>query len=52
MTKEYIVISHKYLEDSAKELNKRGNEGWAIVAYTQEFASTKILLEREKPVCQ
>lgn len=48
MTKEYTVISHKFLEDSAKELNKIGNEGWVIVAYTQEFATTKILLERDK----
>lgn len=45
--KEYKVICEKYLEDLAKFLNASSEEGWSVVAYVQEFAVTKILLERE-----
>lgn len=48
MPKEYKVVSNKYLEHTAEELNKEEHEGWSVSAYTQEYGVTKILLERDK----
>lgn len=45
--KEYKVIHEKYLEDLATYLNQHSSENWSVVAYVQEFALTKILLERD-----
>ncbi len=47
MKKEYKLISAKYLEHLVDELNQHGEEGWSISAYVQEFAQTKVVLERE-----
>jgi hypothetical protein len=48
VSKEYKVISERYLEDLVKFLNQDHEEGWEVAAYVQEFGVTKILLEREK----
>lgn len=47
-SKEYKVICEKYLENLAEYLNQHSDEGWEVAAYVQEFAVTKILLERDK----
>lgn len=45
--KEYKVISDRFVEHLVEQLNQHGTEGWTIAAYVQEFALTKIILERD-----
>lgn len=46
MPKEYKVISAKWVEELLPLLNNEYKD-WNIVAYFQEHAVTKILLEKE-----
>jgi len=44
---EYKLLADKWVDLLIPELTKSGLDGWRIVAYFQEHANTKILLERE-----
>lgn len=47
MAKDYKLLEAKWVNHLIDELKTHGSDGWSVVAYFQEHAVTKILLEKE-----
>lgn len=47
MAKDYKVVTAKWVDELLEDLKKHSKDGYSIVAYFQEHAVTKILLEKD-----
>jgi len=45
--KDYIVLTGRWVDELVEQLKERSKDGYSIVAYFQEHATTKILLEKD-----
>lgn len=45
--KDYKVVTAKWVDELVETLKNESKDGWSVVAYFQEHAVTKILLEKD-----